>query len=68
MTPKPENNKPGIITSIFDINGDGKLDIVEEALLFSAVEDALSEENKIITKPQPKKKVVDLDDLNIKGI
>lgn len=62
-------NNLGLITGLFDINDDGKLDIVEEALLISALTDTPEETKKSMPKRQPKlRKVVNLDDIDIEGI
>lgn len=54
---------------MFDINNDGKLDIVEEALLIATLTDTPEETKKSITKKQSQlRKVVNLDDIDIEGI
>lgn len=68
MRPKPDKSEPGIITKLFDINRDGKLDVVEEAVFLSAVDEMLSEEGNKGIKSNKTSRVVDLDDLDIKGI
>ena len=66
---KPKKNNLGLITRLFDINNDGRLDIVEEALLISTLTDDPDEVKKNTTKKQPQlRKVVDLDDIDIEGI
>ena len=63
------NNNLGLITGLFDINNDGKLDIVEEALLIATLTDTPEETKKSITKKQSQlRKVVNLDDIDIEGI
>ena len=66
---KPKKDNLGVITGLFDINNDGRLDIVEEALLISTLTDDPDEVKKNTTKKQPQlRKVVDLDDIDIEGI
>ncbi len=66
---KPKKNDLGLITGLFDINNDGRLDIVEEALLISTLTDEPDEVKKNTTKKQPQlRKVVNLDDIDIEGI
>ena len=66
---KQKMNNLGLITGLFDINNDGRLDIVEEALLISTLTDDPDEVKKNTTKKQPQlRKVVDLDDIDIEGI
>lgn len=66
---KSKKNNLGLITGLFDINNDGRLDIVEEALLISTLTDEPEEVKKSTTKKKPQlRKVVDLDDIDIEGI
>lgn len=66
---KPKKDNLGVMTGLFDINNDGRLDIVEEALLISTLTDDPDEVKKNTTKKQPQlRKVVDLDDIDIEGI
>ena len=66
---KTKKDNLGVITGLFDINNDGRLDIVEEALLISTLTDDPDEVKKNTTKKQPQlRKVVDLDDIDIEGI
>lgn len=66
---KPKKDNLGVITGLFDINNDGRLDIAEEALLISTLTDDPDEVKKNTTKKQPQlRKVVDLDDIDIEGI
>lgn len=66
---KPKKDNLGVITGLFDINNDGRLDIVEEALLIATLTDEPEEVKKSTTKKHPKmRKVVNLDDLDIEGI
>ena len=63
---KSKKNNLGLITGLFDINNDGRLDIVEEALLISTLTDEPEEVKKSTTKKKPQlRKVVDLDDIDI---
>lgn len=65
---KPKNNL-GLITGLFDVNNDGRLDIVEEALLIATLTDTPEETKKSTTnKQQQLRKVVNLDDIDIEGI
>lgn len=58
-----------MITGLFDINNDGRLDIVEEALLIATLTDTPEETKKSTAKKQPQlRKAVDLDDMDIEGI
>ena len=64
-----KKNNLGLITGLFDINNDGKLDIVEEVLLIATLTDEPEEVKKSTTKKQPKlREVVNLDDIDIEGI
>ena len=66
---KPKKKNLGLITGLFDINNDGRLDIVEEALLISTLTDEPDEAKRNTTKKNPQlRKVVDLDDIDIEGI
>ena len=66
---KSKKNNLGLLTGLFDINNDGRLDIVEEALLISTLTDEPEEVKKSTTKMRPQlRKVVDLDDIDIEGI
>lgn len=66
---KSKKNNLGLISGLFDINNDGRLDIVEEALLISTLTDEPEEVKKSTTKTKPQlRKVVDLDDIDIEGI
>ena len=66
---KTKKNNLGLITGLFDINNDGKLDIVEEALLIATLTDEPEESKKSKTKKKPQlRKVVNLDDIDIEGI
>ena len=66
---KSKKNNLGLITGLFDINNDGRLDIVEEALLISTLTDEPEEVKKSTTKKKPQlRKVVNLDDIDIEGI
>ena len=66
---KRKKNNLGLITGLFDINNDGKLDIVEEALLITTLTNEPEESKKSTTKKKPQwRKVVDLDDIDIEGI
>ena len=66
---KSKKNNLGLITGLFDINNDGRLDIVEEALLISTLTDEPEEVKKSTSKKHPRlRKVVDLDDIDIEGI
>ena len=66
---KKQKNNLGLITGLFDLNNDGKLDIVEEALLIATLSDDPEEPKKSTNKKQPKlRKVVNLDDIYIEGI
>ena len=66
---KPKKNNLGLIKGLFDINNDGRLDIVEEALLISTLTDEPDEAKRNTTKKNPQlRKVVDLDDIDIEGI
>ena len=66
---KSKKNNLGLLTGLFDINNDGRLDIVEEALLISTLTDEPEEVKKSTTKKKPQlRKVVDLDDIDIEGI
>lgn len=62
----PKNNL-GLITGLFDINNDGKLDLAEEALLIATLTDTLEEKSMPNKQPQLRK-VVNLDDIDIEGI
>lgn len=67
--PKSKKNNLGLITGLFDINNDGSLDIVEEALLIATLTDEPEETKKSTNKKQPNlRKVVNLDDMDIEGI
>lgn len=67
--PKSKKNNLGLITGLFDINNDGSLDIVEEALLIATLTDEPEATKKSTNKKQPKlRKVVNLDDMDIEGI
>ena len=44
--PKSKKNNLGLITGLFDINNDGSLDIVEEALLIATLTDEPEETKK----------------------
>lgn len=67
--PKSKKNNLGLITGLFDINNDGSLDIVEEALLIATLTDEPEETKKSTNEKQPKlRKVVNLDDMDIEGI
>jgi len=66
---KPKKDNLGVITGLFDINNDGRLDIVEEALLIATLTDEPEEAKKSTSKKQSQlRKVVDLDDIDIEGI
>ena len=66
---KRKKNNLGLITGLFDINNDGKLDIVEEALLIATLTNDPEESKKSTTKKKPQlRKVVNLDDIDIEGI
>ncbi len=69
---KQKKDNLGLITGLFDINNDGQLDIVEESLLIATLTDTPEEPTNVrksTTKKQtPMRKVVNLDDIDIKGI
>jgi len=69
---KQKKDNLGLITGLFDINNDGQLDIVEEALLIATLTDTPEKPTNVrksTTKKQtPMRKVVNLDDIDIKGI
>lgn len=67
----------GIFGSLFDLNGDGRTDAAEVALMFMLFDELQREENEPKTQAlrtydiddfDVDKRVIDLDDLNIEGI
>ncbi|MGM9596700.1 MAG: hypothetical protein ACI3XO_02685 [Eubacteriales bacterium] len=75
---KNKKSNLGLITSLFDLNNDGKLDVVEEALLISSMADISEEKAEKLKKETiqrnktcrnaPAIDTVNLDKLDIKGI
>ena len=63
----PKDKKRGGIVDLFDFDRDGKLGIVEGAILLSVADDLLSEDDSSFEN-RKQSNVVDLDDMNIKGI
>jgi len=61
------NRDDGLFGSLFDLNGDGKTDVGEAALMFMMF-DELQQEEHTRRAILSNDKIVDLDDLDIEGI
>ncbi len=57
----------GIFGTMFDLNGDGKTDVVENALMLMMLEEIQKEENPECEK-HSSRRIIDLDDLDIEEI
>lgn len=67
MAQKPKNKDNGLFGDFFDLNGDGKTDIGETALMFAIFAEMEKREQKKQAKAAAEK-IVDIDDLDIDGI
>lgn len=68
MAKKDPKNDSGIFGTMFDLNGDGKTDAAEAALMFMLFDELDQEEQCEKQARYPSDKIVDLDDLDIEGI
>lgn len=65
MTEKPQKKKKLFIDKPFDLNGNGKIDPTEAALIMMVMDDV----NKKETHVEIVKNItIDIDDMDIKGI
>lgn len=58
----------GFFGTMFDLNGDGKTDAAEAALMFMMFDEMQQEEEREQQSRCSADKIVDLDDLDIEGI
>lgn len=64
MAEKPQKRKTSFLSKPFDLNKNGKIDPAEAALIMMVIDDVNQEE-----KPQDvKNNIIDIDDMDIKGI
>lgn len=58
----------GFFRTMFDLNGDGKTDAAEAALMFMMFDEMQQEEEREQQSRYSADKIIDLDDLDIEGI
>ncbi len=64
MAEKPQKRKTSFLSKPFDLNRNGKIDPAEAALIMMVMDDVNKE-----TEPQNERNnVIDIDDMDIKGI
>lgn len=66
MAEKPQKRKTNFWEKPFDLNRNGKIDPAEAALIMMVIDDVNKEKNKNINNV--KGNVIDIDDIDIKGI
>lgn len=68
MEKRKKQRNEGLLLDSFDVNRDGKMSLSEEILMFSVLSETSEEE--IINKEDPQKnsRIINLDDMDIKGI
>lgn len=64
MAEKPQKRKTSFLSKPFDLNRNGKIDPAEAALIMMAIDDV----NKEKQPQNAKNNVIDIDDMDIKGI
>jgi len=65
---KPPQKDPGLFGNFFDLNGDGKTDAAEMALMFMMFDEMQQEEDSKRNSKIIRDNITDLDDLDIVGI
>lgn len=68
MVKKDPKKDSGLFGTMFDLNGDGKTDAAEAALMFMMFDELEQEEQREKQARYSTDKIVDLDDLDIEGI
>ena len=68
MEKRKKQRNEGLLLDSFDVNRDGKMSLSEEILMFSVLSETSEEE--IINKEDSQKnsRIINLDDMDIKGI
>lgn len=64
MAEKPQERKTSFLSKPFDLNRNGKIDPAEAALIMMVIDDV----NKEKPPQNVKNNVIDIDDMDIKGI
>ena len=64
MAEKPQKRKTSFLSKPFDLNRNGKIDPAEAALIMMVIDDV----NKEKQPQNAKNNVIDIDDMDIKGI
>ena len=66
MTEKPQKKKKLFLCKPFDLNGNGKIDPAEAALIMMVIDDVNREKKSNVDVV--KNRTIDIDDMDIKGI
>lgn len=68
MEKRKKQRNEGLLLDSFDVNRDGKMSLSEEILMFSVLSETSEEE--IINKEDSQKnsRIINIDDMDIKGI
>ena len=68
MEKRKKQRNEGLLFDSFDVNRDGKMSLSEEILMFSVLSETSEEEITNKEDSQKNSRIINLDDMDIKGI
>lgn len=68
MEKRKKQRNEGLLLDSFDVNRDGKMSLSEEILMFSFLSETSEEEITNKEDSQKNSRIINLDDMDIKGI
>lgn len=68
MEKRKKQRNEGLLLDSFDVNRDGKMSLSEEILMFSVLSETSEEEITNKEDSQKNSRIINLDDMDIKGI
>lgn len=68
MEKRKKQRNEGLLLDSFDVNRDGKMSLSEEILMFSVLSETSEEEITNKEDSQKNSRIINLDDMDIKGV